>query len=81
MSAASDNLRNNQKQLDADGCMVGVSRQAVGETLVEYDAMLGALKIIAAKSTDTDMGAIAQAGIDIATLGEAGCAAMRGESE
>ncbi len=44
MSAASDNLRSNQRQLDMDGCEVGVSRQAVDETLEQYDAMRAALK-------------------------------------
>jgi hypothetical protein len=39
MSAASDNLRTNQRQLDADGCEVGVSRQAVDETLEELDRL------------------------------------------
>lgn len=39
MSAASENLRNNQKQADMDGCMVQVSRQAVDEVLAEYDRM------------------------------------------
>lgn len=43
MSAASDNLRNNQEQCDLDGCMVKVSRQAVEETLAEYDQMLALL--------------------------------------
>lgn len=31
--AAIDNLRENQKQLDMDGCMVGVSRQALDQVL------------------------------------------------
>ena len=44
MSAGSDNLRNNQEQADADGVMVRVLRQAVEETLAEYEAMLVALK-------------------------------------
>lgn len=30
---AIENLRNSQRQLDADGCHVGVSRQALDETL------------------------------------------------
>ena len=46
MSAASDNLRNSQEQADFDGTMVRVSRQAVEETLAEYDAMLAALRTI-----------------------------------
>lgn len=45
MSAATENMRNNQEQADRDGIMVKVSRQAVDETLAEYDAMLDALKI------------------------------------
>lgn len=32
---AVENLRKHQTQLDEDGVMIGVSRQAVGETLVE----------------------------------------------
>jgi hypothetical protein len=35
MSNSSEHLANNQKQLDADGTMVGVSRQALDETLIE----------------------------------------------
>lgn len=46
MSAASDNLRSNQEQADFDGTMVRVSRQAVEETLAEYDTMLEALRTI-----------------------------------
>ena len=46
MSAASDNLRNSQEQADFDGTMVRVSRQAIEETLAEYDAMLAALRTI-----------------------------------
>jgi len=41
MNAAMEQLRNHQQQLDADGCMVGVSRQAIDETL-EYVAALEA---------------------------------------
>lgn len=44
MSAASDNLRTNQKQLDMDGCMVGVSREALETVLTERDSLLAALK-------------------------------------
>lgn len=47
MSDASENLRYNQKQLDADGCMVGVSRQAVEETLLELNQLREALEEIA----------------------------------
>lgn len=43
MSKASENLKSNQRQLDMDGCEVGVSRQAVEETLAEYTALLAAL--------------------------------------
>lgn len=32
MSEALENLKAHQQQLDADGCMVGVSRQALEET-------------------------------------------------
>ena len=46
MSAASDNLKSNQRQLDMDGCEVGVSRQAVDETTTQYDAMLEALELL-----------------------------------
>lgn len=44
MSAASENLKTNQRQLDADGCEVGVSRQAVEETLEQHNAMRAALE-------------------------------------
>lgn len=33
------NLRTNQRQLDMDGCEVGVSRQAVEESLEEIDRL------------------------------------------
>jgi hypothetical protein len=46
MSEASDNLAANQRQLDMDGCEVGVSRQAVEETLAEYVRMRDALEKI-----------------------------------
>lgn len=39
MITAVENLTDNQQQLDADGCMVGVSRQALDEAL-EYIAAL-----------------------------------------
>jgi hypothetical protein len=48
MSRASDNLKTNQRQLDMDGVEVGVSRQAVHETLAEYTDMLEALKAVVA---------------------------------
>lgn len=37
MNAAIENLKTNQHQLDADGCMVGVSRQALEEVLALFD--------------------------------------------
>lgn len=40
---AIENLRNSQRQLDADGCEVGVSRQAVDETLAVSDQLADAL--------------------------------------
>ena len=40
---AENQLRNHQKQLDADGCMVGVSRQAVDEVLAEIERLRGEL--------------------------------------
>ena len=46
MSAASDNLRTNQEQCDADGCYVKVSRQALDEVLAEYDAQREALAAV-----------------------------------
>ena len=36
MSEASKQLQTHQEQLDAEGCMVGVSRQAVAEVLDEW---------------------------------------------
>jgi hypothetical protein len=44
MSAGSENLKSHQRQLDMDGVEVGVSRQALDETLSEYQDMLAALK-------------------------------------
>lgn len=41
---ALDNLRTCQRQLDADGCEVGVSRQALDETLDSYDELLAACR-------------------------------------
>lgn len=46
MSAATETLRSNRRQLDADGVEVGVSRQAIEETLAEYGAMLHALHMV-----------------------------------
>ena len=34
-----DNIRDHQRQLDADGCEVGVSRQAIDETLTHLAAL------------------------------------------
>ena len=51
------NLREHQTQLDADGCMVGVSRQALDETLAIYDGLLEALIAFrAAMSADIPCG-------------------------
>lgn len=44
MHPAIENLTENQKQLDADGVMVGVSRQALEETLAVMGKMYAALK-------------------------------------
>lgn len=44
MMAAFKNLRTCQRQLDMDGCEVGVSRQALDEVLAEYEALLAALQ-------------------------------------
>lgn len=44
MSAATENLRNNQEQADRDGIMVKVSRQAVDETLVEVEQLRAAVE-------------------------------------
>jgi len=46
MSAGTKNLMANQRQLDMDGCEVGVSRQALEETLSEHTAMVEALHIM-----------------------------------
>jgi len=46
MSKASDNLRDHQQQLDMDGVMVGVSRQAVEEVLAELAKLREALEYI-----------------------------------
>ena len=51
MSAASEQLRSHQEQLDADGIMVGVSRQAVDETLAQYNALRNALKVLLNEAT------------------------------
>ncbi len=40
MTTALEALKGHQQQLDADGCMVGVSRQALDETLALVDSLL-----------------------------------------
>ena len=40
MNAALENLKTNQQQLDQDGVMVGVSRQALDETLALVEELL-----------------------------------------
>lgn len=40
-------LKNNQRQLDMDGCEVGVSRQALDETISAYETLRDALEKIA----------------------------------
>lgn len=40
MNAAIENLKTNQRQLDADGCEVGVSRQALDQTLALTDNLI-----------------------------------------
>lgn len=44
MHAAIENLRGCQRQLDMDGCEVGVSRQAVDETLEITAVLFSALR-------------------------------------
>lgn len=44
MHQAIENLKTNQRQLDADGCEVGVSRQALNETLEIVAVMFAALE-------------------------------------
>jgi len=46
MTPAEQNLRSHQRQLDADGVMVGVSRQAIDETLFELERLRRGLQII-----------------------------------
>lgn len=45
MHPAIENLKNCQRQLDMDGCHVGVSRQAVEETIGVIDELVAALKL------------------------------------
>lgn len=51
MSSASEQLRTHQEQLDAGGIMVGVSRQALDETLAQYTALRNALKVLLNEAT------------------------------
>lgn len=68
MNEAIKNLETNQQQLDADGCMVGVSRQALDETLKLVEEMAGALNFILAfyepgqTHLDTNAWKLAEAG-------------------
>lgn len=77
---AIENLREHQRQLDADGCEVAVSRQAVDETLIALDYAVGVLRIIAGGTAGTDAPQIAQAALDLVELGERGAAEMRGDA-
>lgn len=47
MNAAIENLKTNQRQLDADGSEVGVSRQALDETLALVERARVALRMFA----------------------------------
>lgn len=76
---AIENLRECQRQLDADGCEVGVSRQAVDETLTALDYAVAMLRAIAAGSAGADAPTLAQAALDLVELGERGAAEMRGD--
>lgn len=52
------NLRTNQRQLDVDGCEVGVSRQAVEETIAEFDRLVAVLtEICRIRDVNTPEGA------------------------
>ena len=75
---AIENLRECQRQLDMDGCEVGVSRQAVDETLIAMDYAVAVLRIIAGGASDAD--ALAKAALDLVELGERGAAEMRGDA-
>lgn len=46
MHPAIENLKSNQRQLDMDGCEVGVSRQAVEETLDIASDLYSALVMV-----------------------------------
>lgn len=63
MSKASDNLRTHQEQLDEGGIMVGVSRQAVAETLDELDNLRRAALMLIDECSPTEtpsLGAVAR---------------------
>jgi hypothetical protein len=77
---AIENLRECQRQLDADGCEVGVSRQALDETLTALDYAVAILRAIASGSAGQDADAFAKAGLDLVELGERGAAEMRGDA-
>jgi hypothetical protein len=79
MRAAIENLRECQRQLDADGCEVGVSRQALDETLTALDYAVAMLNVIAGGASDAD--ALAKAALDLVELGERGAAELRGGAE
>lgn len=44
MSQETENMKANQRQLDMDGCEVGVSRQALEECLEQHAELLNILK-------------------------------------
>lgn len=52
---AYENLRSYQRQLDADGCEVGVSRQALDEILEAFDALRGGAAKALEKATEMPM--------------------------
>lgn len=45
MHPAIENLKSNQRQLDRDGCEVGVSRQALDEALTLHDNLTHACEL------------------------------------
>lgn len=52
MHPAIENLKSNQRQLDMDGCEVGVSRQALEEALDITSELYGALVMV--RDADND---------------------------
>ena len=54
-NTAYENLRSCQRQLDADGCEVGVSRQALDEILEAFDALRGGTTKALEKATEMPM--------------------------